>query len=500
MTSPSDLNDMSSEFEIASQVAANGVNPAAPNSPTTMAQDKMRAPTTADALQGLDVEVRDQRDVEREVMAELNMEHRAKEDERDRKLIEKTIANRDKLLTRKNIMSAQRENRLMARHKEDKMRADMTDIDLQIKELNADIQITKERLATREAQHAVTQSDIPEDYSNKAKPGESRREFLIRTGKITPFAVLRGAAAGRPDNDLARVMLEAEMEEAEDEATHMSEPQSHRILRKPGFAPLDQDNAAVPARKVDYSQLTAKRREGAKGISDKKTAQPTVSGGSRAATPESAGRPQSSRSAPHGDTENEASIPPSRKRRPTKAATKQSSMRPRKNGNSDDAYGGGSDASFVDDGAFEEPDEDFDNFDDDDSPRPSGSMSRKGKSNVDAGEDVLVLTDDGDEAAYKKRLNSWIKARSALRAEMEGVEAMDAGKPEWEKPSPTAEGHTIEDGVTIPGDIYPTLFNYQKVGVQWLSELHARNVGGIVGDEMGLGKTCVYPLLAAGSV
>lgn len=32
-------------------------------------------------------------------------------------------------------------------------------------------------------------------------------------------------------------------------------------------------------------------------------------------------------------------------------------------------------------------------------------------------------------------------------------------------------------------------FSYQKVGVQWLWELHQQEVGGILGDEMGLGKT-----------
>ena len=31
--------------------------------------------------------------------------------------------------------------------------------------------------------------------------------------------------------------------------------------------------------------------------------------------------------------------------------------------------------------------------------------------------------------------------------------------------------------------------SYQKVGVQWLWELHQQGVGGILADEMGLGKT-----------
>ncbi|XP_006643635.1 DNA excision repair protein CSB isoform X2 [Oryza brachyantha] len=48
---------------------------------------------------------------------------------------------------------------------------------------------------------------------------------------------------------------------------------------------------------------------------------------------------------------------------------------------------------------------------------------------------------------------------------------------------------TLEGGLRIPGTIYSQLFDYQKVGVQWLWELHCQRAGGIIGDEMGLGKT-----------
>lgn len=54
------------------------------------------------------------------------------------------------------------------------------------------------------------------------------------------------------------------------------------------------------------------------------------------------------------------------------------------------------------------------------------------------------------------------------------------------------EGHrfvTLEGGLKIPETIFTKLFDYQKVGVQWLWELHCQRAGGIIGDEMGLGKT-----------
>ncbi|KAK1266905.1 Chromatin structure-remodeling complex protein SYD [Acorus gramineus] len=47
----------------------------------------------------------------------------------------------------------------------------------------------------------------------------------------------------------------------------------------------------------------------------------------------------------------------------------------------------------------------------------------------------------------------------------------------------------LEGGLKIPETIFEKLFDYQKVGVQWLWELHCQRAGGIMGDEMGLGKT-----------
>ncbi|KAE8771632.1 DNA repair and recombination protein RAD26 [Hordeum vulgare] len=47
----------------------------------------------------------------------------------------------------------------------------------------------------------------------------------------------------------------------------------------------------------------------------------------------------------------------------------------------------------------------------------------------------------------------------------------------------------LEGGLRIPGSVYNQLFDYQKVRVQWLWELHCQRAGGIIGDETGLGKT-----------
>ncbi|KAK2648783.1 hypothetical protein Ddye_016272 [Dipteronia dyeriana] len=69
---------------------------------------------------------------------------------------------------------------------------------------------------------------------------------------------------------------------------------------------------------------------------------------------------------------------------------------------------------------------------------------------------------------------------SSFEEEIQDVEDADDSEP----PSVTLEG-----GLKIPESIFSNLFDYQKVGVQWLWELHCQRAGGIIGDEMGLGKT-----------
>lgn len=92
--------------------------------------------------------------------------------------------------------------------------------------------------------------------------------------------------------------------------------------------------------------------------------------------------------------------------------------------------------------------------------------------------------DDGNETYYKKRLASWVKKRSALR-QLD----TDRCQEEWFKPHPTIPDSKLNDAFKLPGDIYPSLFDYQKTCVQWLWELYSQKTGGIIGDEMGLGKT-----------
>ncbi|QFZ26922.1 putative DNA repair and recombination protein [Clavispora lusitaniae] len=119
----------------------------------------------------------------------------------------------------------------------------------------------------------------------------------------------------------------------------------------------------------------------------------------------------------------------------------------------------------------------------------------KSDSEVDA-QTVEANIDDGNEDYYQKRLQEWVSRRSALRNENGKEEHND--KPEWFLPHPSVADAVLDSRFRLPGDIHPALFEYQKTCVQWLWELYCQKTGGILGDEMGLGKTIQVIAFLAG--
>lgn len=148
-------------------------------------------------------------------------------------------------------------------------------------------------------------------------------------------------------------------------------------------------------------------------------------------------------------------------------------------------------------------DDDYDIYGSSQSKKKASKRKHKDADDDEAEEEVSVQEedrniDDGDEIYYQKRLRTWIKKRSSLRQENRQDYQDDPSVDEWLKPHPTANDAILNDEYKMPGDIYPSLFDYQKTGVQWLWELYSQNTGGIVGDEMGLGKTIQIIAFLAG--
>ena len=245
---------------------------------------------------------------------------------------------------------------------------------------------------------------------------ETQREFLIRTGKITPFSRMSGLEKGPDDpgeEELANILEE-------------NERKSHQFLRAPGF-----DSGATSTTSV-------------------------TSGSSDFETDEAR---------------------PSRKRkrlvRPGRRNIKTES---------DDDYAQTHEMEIEDDN------DQLDVFDDDEDDTPSTRKKRDDLSNLD----------DGNEAHYLARLEKWSSKRSMARQRANPNTEYDPEELEWHQPHPSIPDLCFDGGFKLPGDIHPSLFDYQKTCVQWLWELHCQKVGGVIGDEMGLGKTIQIIAFLAG--
>ena len=240
------------------------------------------------------------------------------------------------------------------------------------------------------------QMDATDHSLQTRQARETQREFLIRTGKITPFSRMSGLERGQGDageEELA-TMLEAK------------EMRSHQFLRAPGF-----ESATSGA-----------------------TSTTSVTSGS-------------------SDIETD-DVPRTRKRkrlvRPDRTDVK---------ADSDDDYAQIHEEELDDeDGLLLQSADD----DDEDSPR-----SRKKR-------DDLSNLDDGNERHYLDRLEKWSQKRSTARSRANPDQEYDDEELEWRLPHPTIDDLSFDGGFKIPGDIHPSLFDYQKTCVQWLWELHCQ--------------------------
>ncbi|AEO69555.1 uncharacterized protein THITE_2120135 [Thermothielavioides terrestris NRRL 8126] len=389
------------------------------NEPSSTPVDDVDDETVA--LKLLTENVRDQDDLERDITLQASRALVEEEDRRDRKRIERAEQSKARLenqlrLQQQKLRSAQGNPTARLR-----VQREITRLEAEIEICDKDIADFNARIEQRNQQDA-TDGQASANGGGKL-PGETQRDYLIRTGKITPFATFGGARPHDIQGELADAIIEAEDQAiAEELEERVGEgPRSHQNLRLPGFAE-DNEDLASSAVEAEFSLRPRKKR---------RVQKPAVDSDDEFA-PDGSASEASSPASPASDDFDMTEITPRRKRRQVVAES-------------------------------------------------------EGK--VD-----LSNIDDGNEAVFQRRLKDWVERRSRARRRRQesSGQPVDDGTDtveEWFKPSPDQPDHVFENGLRLPGDIYPSLFDYQKTGVQWLAELYAQQVGGIVGDEMGLGKT-----------
>ena len=358
------------------------------------------------------------------------------------------------------------------------MKAEIANYEAQIDSLDVDAKEIRERI--NERQKDLEKDDQNEQTGNRKMPNESQRDYLIRTGKITPFSKMPGLPrAGSTLHDVLLDAEEDELEEISDEPPVLNEgPVSHRNLLQPGF--VDDAASEATSNSPDISDRPTKRRRLLKG-SDGSSDDSALTTGSQSR------REQETKVTREASEESITSV-----------------FEPGMNDHELAALGESGDEIVASD------DNDFI------MKRKKATKSETIVREEHQQEDPAGL-DDGNEKLYQARLQSWVARRSNARTrakarkhsesdsrnetsaqtsgrheerrEENGVHNADEDNKEWHLSHPTVDDTGFEGGYNIPGDIYPSLFDYQKTGVRWLWELYSQQVGGIIGDEMGLGKT-----------
>ena len=367
--------------------------------------------------------------------------------------------------------------------------ADILQVEAKISELNRDLSQIQERIDQRHADGLEDGETLLEESGNRRLPNESQRDFLIRTGKITPFSKMPGRTLVRSESTLQGVLLDAEegieneeVIEGVDDTAVEQEELSHRNLVRPGFTENDRSETASVTTDTDTKPRKRRRLQ-----SDKQ----------ETPIPEQSRRDALSESVKDEDEEDDDVYIPSMDDREIAAL-----------GDSEhDSENGVEDNRLLTD-------------------TKAAALSARGQrkpsryAHLTLKEDMTRF-DDGDETLYQQRLSDWVSRRSTARSKAQsripaeiGIarapgtndvseahhvdETEASSEEEWHLPHPTMSDTEFDAGYRIPGDIYPSLFNYQRTGVQWLWELYSQQVGGIVGDEMGLGKTIQIIAFLAG--
>ncbi|BFZ61249.1 DNA repair protein rhp26 [Saitoella coloradoensis] len=365
----------------------------------------MAHPTGEASLDALGVNILDQDTLEHNIAIAADAELTKRENEADKKRLEKT--QKDKAKIQDKIV--QLNDRINAYNatltQKQQLRTQVREAEEQIEALDRDLVDIRGRIDEREAK----QDDAADAVAagDQRLPTETEREYLIRTGKITPFAAIPGLEQQR--SEVGPGVM------------------SHQNLRMPGFATDSADVSEVESLMERATPRKKRRLIRKASIEDVDV--------------------------DVGDDDEDAYAP-------------------------SDVAGSGEDDEEID--AFNDGDEEG---------HEVKSRKRKAKDKEPAKTEDLSPVDDGDEITYQERLEGWVRKRSSARLKAHPDEPPPEGEDEWHLPHPKIPDFTLNGGYRLPGDIYPSLFDYQKTCVQWLWELHTQGAGGIIGDEMGLGKT-----------
>lgn len=370
-----------------------------------------------DLENSLDVKLVDQDELESSITRKVNRALISKETELDEKRLTKATSELDKVVKKIKVLQTRLANprTKISQRKQLKDEIEWFEAN-ELTPLQKDIDDIQERLRGNREQ---LNDDSNRKGTSERMSGESERDYLVRTGKITAFGNTNAFASTA------------------------DAIQSHTNLRAPGFMPEPVTDS------VSKEDLVFK------------TEMPTVN------------KEENGVDTTHLESSN---------RLPTDAYDEEDDdVRPtkrRRRASGDEDYELKNASESDKDNAYEDVEVEDDN---------EPEEEKVEETRVTDVSLALRNVDDGDEGLYQQRLAEWVSKRSQHRRQNNQED--DPEVEEWFKPHPTIPDAILDSKFKLPGDVYPSLFEYQKTCVQWLWELHSQKTGGIIGDEMGLGKT-----------
>ncbi|KAJ5966484.1 SNF2-related protein [Penicillium waksmanii] len=205
----------------------------------------------ASRLQELNADVRNQDDLERDITRQADKILAEKAEENDAKRLEKVLADKEKVdaqirQARQRLtqhVNASTRHRLENEHRKHESRR----IDL-LKDVKDITDRIDERRKSKE--------NGAGSHGPGRLPNETRRDYLLRTGKITPFELTTAAGPDGQPSTLqdALVDVEDQYDEQEEQKKAELEPEAHRFLHRPG---MDFDQTSESSR----TESSGKRRK-----------------------------------------------------------------------------------------------------------------------------------------------------------------------------------------------------------------------------------------------
>ncbi|KAL5594658.1 hypothetical protein BROUX41_001574 [Berkeleyomyces rouxiae] len=436
------------------------------------------APTSADAeaqavaaISGI-INVRQQDDIQRDVTSEAHAAIFDQDNKRDEERIANLKQKIAKIHTAKAALTAEFDKKIgnpVFRIQATALRKKIDKCDVDVTEALDEIEAFKDRIAQRierndAAKKAKASSPLHPGQAEAARrasglqsaeaaaiaatgpaqqEGESLEEYLVRTGKITPFDLQNG-------RDLREFMDE------QGTASAANPKKEHQELRQPGFISQPLKEVVDETAGLALQEFSLRQRKRRRGADDR--------------------RHDGDDDAAHVDDPEDM---PTSKKRTVRTKAKPKAKRKQTSQDADN------DSDYTDNknDADSTTSDDMGGYDDVEQDSKAHRAAKALAGNID-----LSRIDDGNAAQYRLRLAKWVEQRSALR-KSQGLPDPDPKADEWHKPTPGKEDVQLMEGYSLPGEVGDFLFPFQKVGVEWLCQLHSRLEGGLLCDEMGLGKT-----------